>query len=278
MAYGGRQEARRGLARLRRDNASGSLRRRFWVRAALLATLVAVAGVVTVLAVAGGGGAGQAARDRQAEGRDRRAEREVAKVLAGIPQEGNTLGRPGAPITLQIFGDLECTSVRLWMLNVLPTVIRKFVRTGVMRIQYRSMKTDTISPRTFVNQQTAALAAGQQQRMWDFILTFYLEQGTEYTPYATDSYLDGLASQIPGMNLAQWHHDRAGGRRSERVVADDQAARALGFRDTPAFQIGRTAGAMVRFKQRREKLRPGQIYVGSLISPEDIQNAINRLD
>jgi protein-disulfide isomerase len=208
--------------------------------------------------------------------RDRRVHREVRTLLAGIPQNANTLGQPRAPITLQVFGDLECASARLWMLSVLPTVIQRFVRTGAMRIQYRSMKTDTINPRTFVNQQTAALAAGQQHRMWNYIETFYLEQGTEYTPYATEQYLDGIASQIPGLNLTQWHNDRTN-QRAEQVVADDQTAKALEFRDTPAFQIGRTGRTMVRFKQPKEKVPRGQIYFGSLISPQTIQHAINQL-
>ena len=37
---------------------------------------------------------------------------EVALLLAGIPQRGNTLGDPKALVTLEYFGDLECWSAR----------------------------------------------------------------------------------------------------------------------------------------------------------------------
>jgi hypothetical protein len=93
----------------------------------------------------------------------------VAGLLRGIPQHGNTLGSPGAPITLQVFGDLECIDVKQWFGFLLPAILKELVRTNIVRLEYRSLKTDTLNPTVFVAQQTAALAAGAQGRMWNFL-------------------------------------------------------------------------------------------------------------
>ena len=36
----------------------------------------------------------------------------------------------------------------------------------------------------------------------------YNEQGAEGTNYVTESYLQGLAKQIPGLNFKKWMSDR----------------------------------------------------------------------
>jgi len=129
---------------------------------------------------------------------------EVVSLLAGIPQSGNTLGNPRAPVTLQYFGDLECPFCRKFTLTVLPSIIRHWVRGGSLKIQYRSEQSATTQPAVFKFQQLAALAAGQQNKMWDFIELFYHEQGKEDSGYVTENYLQGLAQQVPGLNLIAW--------------------------------------------------------------------------
>ena len=108
------------------------------------------------------------------------------------------------------------------------------------------MKTDTLSPRTFVIQQTAAIAAGAQDKMWNFLETFYHEQGQEYTSYVTEEYIDGIAEQVPGLNREQWNSDRNVAR-ARTVVADNHIAHVLQLHDTPAFLIGRSGGPLHRF-------------------------------
>ena len=91
----------------------------------------------------------------------------IAKVVSeigGIPQNGNTLGSPKAPVTLEYFGDLECPICKEFTLGALPTLIQKYVRTGKLKIEYRNLETATREPETFKTQQSAALAAGKQNK------------------------------------------------------------------------------------------------------------------
>lgn len=212
---------------------------------------------------------------------ERVVEREVAALLGGIPQQGDALGERNAPVTLRVYTDLECLTARGWVLRLLPAIINRYVRSGKMRIEFRSFKTDTHNPSTFLNQQAAAIAAGAQDRLWNFVETFYYEQGTEYTPYATERYIDGIAAQVPGLRLADWRRYRHGGRLTEGVVADDREVRELGFHDTPAFMIGRTGERMKKLTGRYIVLQfPGLNRMRnsvSLIDTKDLQKAIEAL-
>jgi hypothetical protein len=210
-------------------------------------------------------------------GQDELYDREVSTLLAGIPQAGRALGSSAAPVTLQVFADLEDNDSQRWVLTLLPAIIDEFVRRGALRIEYLSYKTNTVSPETFVKQQTAAVAAGAQNMLWNFVYTFYYEQGKEYTPYVTEGYLDRIAGQIPGLNIALWHKDRNDGRRSEQVVANDQEARAYGIHVTPAYRLGRTGGRLKDFDGSEAITFPKQRHPTTFASAEDIANALNQI-
>ena len=81
----------------------------------------------------------------------------------------------------------------------------------------------------------AALAAGQQDKMWYFVELFYHEQGREYTNYVTESYLDGLAKQVPGLNLAEWTAARGDASLAEPVASDEQIGTSYQWETTPDF-------------------------------------------
>ncbi len=204
-------------------------------------------------------------------------DREVTGLLAGIPQEGQTLGSPGAPVTLQVFAELEDYSSDSWFLTLLPAIIREFVRTNRLRIEYRSFKTNTIASETFVKQQAAALAAGAQDKLWNYVYTFYHEQGKERTPYVTESYLENIARQVPALNNERWGIARNADSRIEQVVEEDQQGRAEEIHVTPAYRIGRTGGLLKDIEGSGSIIYPGQIHPTTYASAEDIAKAIAQI-
>ncbi len=203
---------------------------------------------------------------------------EVDAFLAGIPQQGNTLGKRTAPVTLEVFADLEDPDSRGWFRVYFPAIVDDYVRTGDLELQYHSYKTNTYWPAIFVKQQTAALAAGAQGKLWNFIGVFYHEQGKERTRYVTEGYLDNIARQVPGLDIAQWHAARHTGRREEQTTAEDQRAKALGLHVTPSFRIGRTGGPMKNFVGRNFYRYPIQKHRIYLVEAGEIGKAIARLD
>jgi protein-disulfide isomerase len=172
----------------------------------------------------------------------------VRRLLHGIPQRGNTLGYSNAPVTLQVFGDLECPICRELALGALDQLIRGPVRARRLRIQYRSLETATRERSTFIEQQVAALAAGQQDKMWYYVELFYREQGEEDSGYVTNSYLRGIARQVLGLNIGAWEAARGDPLLATELAEDEQTSNAEGFTGTPSFLIGKSGQHMKKLE------------------------------
>lgn len=172
--------------------------------------------------------------------------RRTFDLLTGIPQHGAVLGYRKAPVTLQFFADLQCYDSREVMLGALPFLIRKFVRAGKLKIRFRSTETETRRAGgwyEFREQQTAALAAGKQDKLWNFIDVFYREQGPEFTGYATEDFLQRIALQA-GIDLERWSRDRVPFQEDwlKRSEADEALAVSNHLETTPSFLIGLSGG------------------------------------
>ena len=172
---------------------------------------------------------------------------EINALLADIPQSADALGAPIAPVTLEYFADLECPFCRDFSLDVLPSIIERWVRTGKLRIEYRALQTATHEPDVFVAQHVAALAAGKQEKAWQFVETFYAQQGEEGSGYVTEAYLEGIASQIPQLDLQRWATERKDPELAKEIAADAEAAVRAGLTGTPSFLLGASGGAMRPF-------------------------------
>ncbi len=217
-------------------------------RLGVILPLLAIAAVLAATAVLGFGADKATSREE--------VDREVSELLTGIPQEGTTLGEPKAPITLRVFADLECPTVRRFVVSRLPSIISTWVREGVIKLEYRSLETDTANERTFYTQEAAALAAGRQDRMWNFVLTAVHEQqfkridlgqknfsqvtGVQHFDYVDEGFLTDIASRVSGLSMARWHQDREDALLSKQVARGVHLAHTHDLHATPAFMIGRT--------------------------------------
>jgi protein-disulfide isomerase len=240
-----REQAREERKAIEEASAAQSAQRKRLIQLGGIAGVVVII-IAIILVATGSGGSKSVPAPKSAAATT--ASREVISLLQGIPQNGITLGNPNAPVTLQYFGDLECPFCKEFTISALPNVIKKYVRTGKVKIEYRSMQTATRERETFQTQQVAALAAGKQNLMWHYIELFYHEQGEEDTGYVTESYLQGLAAQVPGLNLSDWSAARNEPAYANQVISDAQAANQNGFTGTPSFLIGKTGGAMQKLE------------------------------
>jgi protein-disulfide isomerase len=198
--------------------------------------------LVVVLAAGCGGGDDAPAPARPAAPDPAR---EVARLYEGIPQDGVRLGE--APVTLVEFADLQCPFCARYSREVMPTVVRDYVRTG--RIAYE-LRMRAFIGRDSVRAAGAAAVAARQDRLYRFSDLFYREQGPENSGYVTNAFVRGIADQVPGLDV-------------ERVVAaaNDPLAQPLvheaqrmaervGSTGTPDFFIRRDGGSMRRMRVR----------------------------
>jgi protein-disulfide isomerase len=198
------------------------------------AAAAAIAFVAVVLAVSSSGGGKHGIQKGAAASKTVSS---VTSLLRGIPQSGSTLGNASAPVTMEYYGDLECPICRDFTLGTMPQVIADQVRTGKLQVQYRALETATRDPQTFLTQQVAALAAGRQNRMWQFVELFYHQQGAEGTGYVTENFLQRIADQVPGLNVAAWKRARASTALANQVSADAAAASQAKANATPTLVI-----------------------------------------
>jgi protein-disulfide isomerase len=257
-----REQARAQRKALEESHAAAAKRKSRLTLLGIIGAIVIV--IVVVIVVAAGGGSKSGLPTSKHE--ENATVAEVSKLVDGIPQSGNAIGSPTAPVTLKYFGDLECPICKEFTLGALPSVIDKWVRTGKLRIEYHSLETATREPEIFKEQQVAAYAAGKQNKAWNYIETFYHEQGEEDSGYVTENYLDGIASQVPGLDIAKWHEDRGDPNLANEVETDKQAANNEGFTGTPSFLIGHTGGTMSKLS-----------YPGSPSEPAFVDEAVEKL-
>jgi protein-disulfide isomerase len=241
-----REQARAQRKALEEAEAAGAARRKRLTQLGSVVAVVVVVIVVILIATGGGGGSSKPVVVGSKGATE--TQTAVTKLIGDIPQNGNTLGSPTAPLTLQYFGDLECPICKEFTLGALPTIIQKWVKTGKLRIEYHSLETATREPEVFKTQQVAAYAAGKQNKAWNFIETFYHEQGEEDSGYVTENYIQGIAKQVPGLNLTQWTSDRSDASLANEVTTDAQAANNAGFTGTPSFLLGKTGGKLSKYE------------------------------
>jgi protein-disulfide isomerase len=259
-----REQARSQRKAIEEAEAANAQRRKRLIQLGSVAGVVVVIIVVIIAATSGGNGKSGLEKPT-GHGKTPEVVTKVVKEIGGIPQSGNTLGSPKAPVTLVYYGDLQCPICKDFTLGALPTLIQNYVRTGKLRIEYRNLETATREPETFKTQQVAALAAGKQNKGWYYIELFYNQQGQEDSEYVTEQYLRTLAEQTPGLNLANWTAARNEPTFTNAITSDAQAANNAGFTGTPSFQIGKTGGPVQKLEY------------SSLTDPSAFESAINKL-
>jgi len=205
--------------------------------------LALVASLAALLAGAAGCGARGPGAVRRAPGVPVREAAAVEARFAGIPQGGIALGRPSAPLTLVEFGDLQCPFCRHFALRTLPTLLARYVRPGRLRLEFRNVP--LLGPDSARAARVAMAAAGQD-RLWEFVDLFYVNQRRENTGYVTDDFLRAIAAGVRGLDPAAALQARGATAIGAQLTQNLALARQIGIPGTPTFLLGRTGGTLRR--------------------------------
>ena len=81
----------------------------------------------------------------------------VNRLYDGIPQDGATLGNPDAPATMVEFVDLQCPFCAEYTRDALPTIVKRYVRTGKLKVELRPVA--ILGPDSATGAAAAAAAA-----------------------------------------------------------------------------------------------------------------------
>jgi protein-disulfide isomerase len=185
---------------------------------------------------------------------------DVQRMLNGIPQSGNVLGSPTAPATMVEYVDLQCPFCQEFETQVMPTVIERYVRSGKLKVEARVLA--FIGPDS-LRGQSAAIAAGQQDKQFNFIQLLYANQAGENSGWLSDDMVRSAAASIPGLNVEKLL--AASGSDATHALEKQYVSQATADKvtATPTLLVGPSGGTLST--------------VG-LSSPTDLQSVADAID
>jgi protein-disulfide isomerase len=165
----------------------------------------------------------------------------VQSLLEGIPQHGNVLGSPTAPVTMAVYVDLQCPYCREFELDAMPKLLDEYVRTGKARVDLRPMA--FIGPDS-VSGRAAAIAAADQNKLFNFAQLLFLSQGAENTGWLDEKMVVAAAASIPGLDVQTLLDARNSSAGAASAAGFDNQASDDSVDSTPTILVGRTGGPL----------------------------------
>ncbi|MCZ7589638.1 MAG: DsbA family protein [Gaiella sp.] len=158
---------------------------------------------------------------------------QVSTLLDGIPQDGAVLGSPAAKVTMIQFEDLQCPVCRRYQEEGFPGVVEQYVRPGKVKLRFVGM--------AFLGPDSEkallyTLAAGEQDKLWQFSDALYANQGGENEGWVTDELLERLADDL-GLDYAKLKSDAASPVTRQQANSMAAEANQRQVTGTPSFFI-----------------------------------------
>ena len=94
--------------------------------------------------------------------------------------------------------------------------------------------------------RVAAIAAGRQDRMFNFAELLYVNQGVENSGWLSDRLVTSAAASIPGLDVPRLLAGRNTTATNNRAASFDRQASADGVNSTPTLLVGKSGGILRR--------------------------------
>lgn len=157
---------------------------------------------------------------------------DAQRFFAGMPQEGDRLGSDNAPVTIQIFNDLQCSDCREDFLRTIPALAEDYARPGDAKLLYRhysnSINTEQLG-------FYGAEAAADQGYGWQYTYLFFRNQDEAERFGIDQDFLASVAGGVEELNIPEWEEDLEDnggpdGAISRRLADYEDLGRGLGIR------------------------------------------------
>jgi protein-disulfide isomerase len=131
---------------------------------------------------------------------------EIQSLVGGIPQDGPRLGSADAPVTVQVFNDMQCDPCSEWNRQVVVPLISGPVRSGDIQLVYHNFP---MTESGFFLGAYGAVAAAKQDYEWQFIQLFFSNQDEAKKHGADQDFLNSIARGVgvTNFNVEQWQRD-----------------------------------------------------------------------
>ncbi len=171
---------------------------------------------------------------------------DAQEIFGGVPQAGERLGSSDAPVSVQVFNDVQCKGCDQQFLATVPSLVNDYVRSGDAVLDYRNY---SFSERAIQEGFIADEAAGEQGYLWQFVYLLFRNQAQAERFGVTDNLLESIANSIGELDVPQWKQDFAqgggeNGTITKRLEAQDETARGLGLRAEPSAIVNGPGGTV----------------------------------
>ena len=184
---------------------------------------------------------------------------EANGLFKNIPQNGLTLGDPKAPVTMEMFIDVQCPVCQDYEVNHLPGVVQKYIADGKVQLH--------LKPWAFISSQSltgrrGVFAAADQNKGFEYAKLLYDNQQQERSGWLTGREMAIIASGVNGLNLAKWRDAVNASASAGSGKAVDRLAAQKNVQGTPTILVGPTGGNL-------------QEATGSTYDPQAVIQALN---
>jgi protein-disulfide isomerase len=170
---------------------------------------------------------------------------EAQETFGGVPQEGDRLGSDDAPVSIQVFTDLQCGSCREEFLGTIPGLVEDYVRPGDVKLLLRHY---SVAENPVELGFLGAEAAAQQGYGWQYTYLFFRNQGeAERLGSVSHDFLASIAAGTGELDVPEWNEylEAQGGTDGQigrRLESYDELGRELGIRTGEATIINGPGG------------------------------------
>ena len=166
---------------------------------------------------------------------------EVQSLVGGIQQDGPRLGSSSAPVTVQVFNDLQCDPCSEWNHDVIVPLIGGPVRGGDIQLVFHNFP---MTESGYFLGAYGAVAAAKQDYEWQFIELFFANQDAAEEHGADQQFLNSIARGVGvvNFNVEQWQRDMNDEDVQSTLEDDDKLAAERQLPAQPAVVVGGPSG------------------------------------
>jgi protein-disulfide isomerase len=161
------------------------------------------------------------------------------QLFGGVPQEGERLGSADAPVSIQVFADMQCGNCREDFLGTIPALANQYARPGDAKllIRHYSVAQNRLELGFF-----GAEAAAEQGYGWQYTYLFFRNQDEAERFGVGEEFMDSLAGAIGNLNVPEWeeyleNNSGADGAIATKLDGYDTLGTDLGIRTRPAMIV-----------------------------------------
>jgi protein-disulfide isomerase len=166
------------------------------------------------------------------------------RLFGGVPQEGDRVGSSDAPVSVQVFNDLQCGNCRDDFLATIPGLVEGYARPGSAKLLMRHY---SIAQNPLELGFFGAEAAAEQGYGWQYTYLFFRNQDEAERLGIDEEFMGSLAGSIGELDVTEWElylesEGGTDGAIARKLEGYEDLGRGLGIRAGQAMIVSGPGG------------------------------------